>query len=79
MKGGTLCLIARDGLSCQCAGSSIPFILRPWREEQWNRKDVELYSKVVVEALEGITQSKTRISALDYIDEKVEDASCIGG
>jgi hypothetical protein len=77
-KGGTLCLVPRDAqvgdLICQFTGSPVPFILRPWREEQWKRKDIGPCSNLIVKFLEWTTKSRTRIFALDYVDEKISAA-----
>ena len=77
-KGGTLCLVPRDAqagdLICQFTGSPIPFILRPWGEEHWKRKDIGPCSKLIVKFLEWITKSTTRIFALDYVNEKISAA-----
>lgn len=77
-KGGTSCLVPRDAqegdLICHFTGSPTPFILRPWGEGQWKRKDIGPCSKLVVKFLEWITSTSTRVYVLKYVDEKISDA-----
>ena len=77
-KGGIFCLVPRDArvgdLICQFTGSPIPFILRPWKEDEWQPKEIDVCSRMIVKALECITRTWTREFTLEHVDEEIAAA-----
>jgi hypothetical protein len=61
-------------LICQFTGGPIPFILRPWREEEWKPTEIDACSRLIVKVLEWITRTWTRQFTLDHVNEEISVA-----